>query len=81
MFEHPVYVIKAGEVVLRDGEIVQHVFGRTLFVDPPVPDEIQKEIREDFEKYYTVQFDNYSLPTSAFRAYTAVPAGQAHPQG
>jgi formylmethanofuran dehydrogenase subunit A len=75
MFEHPVYVIKAGEVVLRDGEIVQHVFGRTLFVDPPVPDEIQKEIREDFEKYYTVQFDNYSLPTSAFRAYTAVPAG------
>jgi formylmethanofuran dehydrogenase subunit A len=77
MFEHPVCVIKAGEVVLRDGEIVQHVFGRTLFVDPPVPDEIQKEIREDFEKYYTVQFDNYSLPTSALRAYTAVPAGQA----
>ena len=75
MFEQPVYVIKNGEIVLRDGEIVQHVFGRTLFVDPPEPIEIQKELRDDFEKYYSVQFDNYCLPVEHLRAYTAVPTG------
>lgn len=76
MFEHPVYVVKDGEVVLREGEIVKHVFGRTLFVDPPEPVEIQKEIRDDFEKYYTVQYDNYALPVEHLRAYTAVPTGR-----
>jgi formylmethanofuran dehydrogenase subunit A len=75
MFEHPIYVLKGGELVLREGEIVKHLFGRTLFVDPPEPVEIQKELREDFEKFYTVQYDNYMLPVEHLRAYTAVPTG------
>ncbi|MEE9219828.1 MAG: formylmethanofuran dehydrogenase subunit A [Acidobacteriota bacterium] len=72
MFEHPVYVLKGGEVVVREGEIVKQVFGRTLFADVPEPVEIQKEIRDDFEKYYTVQFENYPFPVEAFRAYRPV---------
>ena len=75
MFERPVYVLKGGELVLKDGEIVKHIFGRTLFVDLPEPTEILSEIRDDFEKYYTVQFDNYPLPVEALRSYQPVASG------
>ncbi len=75
MFEHPIYVFKGGDLVLKEGEIVKQVFGRTLFADTPEPSEILKEIREDFEKYYTVQFDNYPLPLEALRHYQPVPTG------
>jgi formylmethanofuran dehydrogenase subunit A len=75
MFEHPIYVFKGGERVVEEGEIVKQVFGRTLFADTPQPVEILKEIREDFEKYYTVQFENYPLPVEALRDYQPVATG------
>jgi formylmethanofuran dehydrogenase subunit A len=59
MFDHPVYVIKDGTVVVREGEIVSTPVGRSLAVTAPWREAVLPGIRDYFEKYYTVQFDNY----------------------
>jgi formylmethanofuran dehydrogenase subunit A len=59
MFDHPVYVIKDGEVVVREREILAAPNGRTFAVRAPYADTLVPALREYFEKYYTVQFDNY----------------------
>ncbi len=59
MFDHPVYVLKDGEVVVREGEIVAAPIGRSLAVSLPWPETILAPVRDYFERYYTVQFDNY----------------------
>ncbi len=59
MFDHPVYVLKDGVVVVREGEIVEAPGGRSLAVVAPWREAILPEVRDWFEKYYTVQFDNY----------------------
>jgi formylmethanofuran dehydrogenase subunit A len=61
MFSCPRYVIKEGEVLVEDGHIRREVFGRTLFVSPPYDRAVEKDIREFFRKYYTVEFENYPV--------------------
>lgn len=61
MFARPRYVIKAGEIVAQDGRIVQDKPGRTFYVAPGYDRQIESAIRDDFEKYYTVSFENYPV--------------------
>jgi formylmethanofuran dehydrogenase subunit A len=61
MFACPRYVIKEGEVLVEEGELRKEAFGRTLFVSPQYDPAVEKDIREFFEKYYTVQFENYPV--------------------
>lgn len=73
MFEHPVYVLKGGEIVVREGEIVQSLDGKTLFVVPPEVGDVDQELRADFEKYYTIEFENFPIELEAFPRYEAIP--------
>jgi formylmethanofuran dehydrogenase subunit A len=61
MFSNPRYVIKEGEILVEEGHIRQETYGRTLFVSPNYDPSIEKDIRDYFEKYYTVQFENYPV--------------------
>lgn len=61
MFALPRWVIKAGEVVLDDGEIRQSSEGRTLFTEPEFDADAIPDIRHWIESYYTVQFENYPV--------------------
>jgi formylmethanofuran dehydrogenase subunit A len=61
MFACPRYVIKEGELLVEEGELRKETFGRTLFVSPQYDPAIENDIREFFEKYYTVQFENYPV--------------------
>lgn len=61
MFALPRYVIKAGELVFEDGEIRTAARGRTIHVSPEFDPAIVPEIREWFEKDYTIQFANYPV--------------------
>jgi formylmethanofuran dehydrogenase subunit A len=61
MFSCPRYVLKGGEVVVKDGKVVRSVQGRTVYVEPPREDWIEKELKEEFERYYTVSFENYPV--------------------
>ena len=61
MFAHPRYVLKDGEVVVRDGRLVRERPGRTLYVTPPYDPGIEKDLRAHFETCYTISFDNYPV--------------------
>jgi formylmethanofuran dehydrogenase subunit A len=58
-FSRPKYVIKGGEIVVKDGEVVKAPEGRTFWVD--AGGEATDEIRETFSKYYTINFENYPV--------------------
>jgi formylmethanofuran dehydrogenase subunit A len=64
MFGHPRYVLKAGEVVVEEGEIRHVVEGRSFVVQPPYDPGIENYIRPFFEDYYTMSFDNYPVEFS-----------------
>lgn len=64
MFQLPRYVIKAGELVVEQGEIRQDLYGRTLHVAPAYDDGVLPDIRKWFEDNYTIQFANYPVDAS-----------------
>ena len=61
MFSHPRYVIKGGEVVIDDGDIVASPSGRELIVRPGYDESIEEYLRPLFEDYYTMAFENYPV--------------------
>jgi formylmethanofuran dehydrogenase subunit A len=61
MFSHPRYVIKAGEVVLEDGEIREAPQGREFLVRPTYDPAVDDFIRPLFEDCYTMSFENYAV--------------------
>jgi formylmethanofuran dehydrogenase subunit A len=61
MFQLPRYVIKAGQVIVDDGDIRESVFGKTLHVAPDFDHEIENDISDWFEQYYSIRFRNYPV--------------------
>lgn len=72
MFELPRYVLKAGEVLVENGEIRRTIDGATLHVKPNFDDGAIPSIREWFESRYTVQFANYPVIDEELGAQTEV---------
>jgi formylmethanofuran dehydrogenase subunit A len=64
MFELPRVVIKAGEVVVEQGEVRQDLYGKTLHVHPAYDEGVLPDIKKWFESYYTIQFANYPVDPS-----------------
>ncbi len=64
MFELPRYVIKAGQVVVEQGEVRQEVFGKTIHVVPAYDEGVLPDIQKWFEDHYTIQFANYPVDAS-----------------
>ena len=61
MFAVPRYVIKAGQIVVEDGDIRDPLEGKTLHVAPERDDALMPLVKEWFEQHYSVQFDNYPV--------------------
>jgi len=64
-FKRAAYTIKDGRVVVKNGEIVEVVAGRTIWVDVDTGKPLSETIsalRENFGTYYTVQYENYQVP-------------------
>jgi len=77
MFEHPVYVLKDGETVLREGEIVASRTGKTLFVVPPEVGEMDPAFKTEFENLYTIEYENFPIDVEDIPNREAIPAGAA----
>ena len=62
-FSRALYTIKGGEIVVKDGEVVKEVYGKTMWVDVKIDEDKEKEFLEEikptFEKYYTIRLSNY----------------------
>lgn len=61
MFRYPRYVIKAGEVVVEEGDIRQMSEGREFVVRPAYDEHIEEFLRPLFQQFYTMSFDNYPV--------------------
>jgi len=62
-FKRATYTIKGGEVVVKDGEIVKPVSGKTFWVDvkTSLPLEVNDNLKRKFREYWTVEYENYPL--------------------
>ena len=62
-FKSAAYTIKHGKIVARNGEILQHVEGATMWLDVQVSDpvEITEEMKRRFREYWTVEYENYPV--------------------
>jgi formylmethanofuran dehydrogenase subunit A len=62
-FSNAAYLIKGGEMVVRDGEIVSNGKKRTFWVDCKTSEnpQVVRDISEKFKRYYTVTERNYEV--------------------
>ena len=72
MFELPRYVIKAGEILVENGEVRRSIDGATLHVRPDYDEGAIPAIREWFQSRYTVQFANYAVDDDELGEQTEV---------
>ncbi len=65
-FENSFCTIKGGQVVARDGEILEHTEGTTMWIDVGVsePFAVTEEIKKKFREYWTVEYENYPVTDS-----------------
>jgi len=61
MFSKPSYVFKDGELVVKDGEIIKVVWGKTHTAKPAYDQNIEKGLKDYFDKYHTIQLDNFKI--------------------
>ncbi|MEM2738543.1 MAG: formylmethanofuran dehydrogenase subunit A [Candidatus Bathyarchaeia archaeon] len=62
-FKKAAYTIKGGQVVVKDGEILKHVDGATMWLNVKTSEEakITEEMKRRFREYWTVEFENYPV--------------------
>jgi formylmethanofuran dehydrogenase subunit A len=74
VFAHPVYVFKSGRMIVKDGELLNNLeIGRTLVTKPDYDENIIELIREDFQKYYSISIDNYSVTDNYYDKVEVIP--------
>ncbi|MDH5637485.1 MAG: formylmethanofuran dehydrogenase subunit A [Nitrospinota bacterium] len=62
MFAKPAWVLKDGVVVAKEGKVTRQVFGATMYVHPARGfADIEKDLADFFESYYTVNINNYPV--------------------
>jgi formylmethanofuran dehydrogenase subunit A len=76
MFETPRAVIKSGRVMIENGEIRDPLVGKSLFVAPEYDRQVEVDIRDWFEKYYSIQWRNYPVEDGYVHDSEVVPTIQ-----
>lgn len=74
MFELPRYVIKAGQVIVENGEIREPVDGKLYHVQADYDREREAEIAAWFDDHYSLSFRNYPVGDAYLNEHQAVPA-------
>jgi len=66
-FKQASFTIKGGKLVARDGEILEHIDGSTIWLDVQIsePAKITHEMKRRFREYWTVEYDNYPVDESS----------------
>jgi formylmethanofuran dehydrogenase subunit A len=61
MFTKPDYVFKDGELVVKDGEVVQVKWGTTHIVKPDFDLSIEKDLQKYFDRFLTMKLGNFKI--------------------
>jgi len=69
-FQRAAYTIKGGETMVKGGEVVRSVHGKTFWVDIKLssPMEAMADLKRKFRDYWTVEYENYAIPESYLHA-------------
>ena len=65
MFRYPRYVIKAGEIVVEEGDIKNVRDGHEFVVKPTYDEKIEDFLKPLFQQQYTMSFENYPVELDA----------------
>ena len=62
-FQRAACFIKSGEIVVKDGEVVNNGHKQTVWVNVNMPEnpQVKRDITQSFTKDYTVQLENYAV--------------------
>jgi formylmethanofuran dehydrogenase subunit A len=62
-FKKAAYTIKNGDIVVKDGEIVKPVMGKTFWVNVNTvkSSEVNADMKRRFRDYWTVEYENYPV--------------------
>ena len=62
-FSNAAYTIKDGVIVVKDGEVVQTVDGKTMWLDVNTAEQLQvdENMKRRFKEYWTVEYENYPV--------------------
>lgn len=74
-FRRASYTVKGGTVGVRDGEVVKHLQGGTMWLDVQVsePLKMEDEMKRRFREYWTVEHDNYPVPEDYLGKSQSIP--------
>jgi len=61
MFAKPDLVFKDGELVVKDGKVVKVVWGATHTAKPSFDLGVEKDIKQYFDRYHTMQMNNFKI--------------------
>ena len=72
-FSNAYMTIKRGEIVVKEGEVVNTVTGYTRYLDVKYDRWIEKDINAYFRDYYSVSMQNYVIGVDEMRRCESVP--------
>lgn len=61
MFSSPLYVLKEGQVVVKDAKVLQNLDGKRFMVEPDGSKDLPADLAGEFAKYYTIALANYAV--------------------
>lgn len=61
MFATPRFVVKGGELVVEEGQLRRAPSGQRLHVRPDYDRSVERGVKEYFDRYATVSFENYPV--------------------
>jgi formylmethanofuran dehydrogenase subunit A len=61
MFAKPDFVFKDGQLVVKDGKVVKVTWGATHTTKPAFDNGVEKDLKNYFDKYHTMQLDNFKI--------------------
>jgi formylmethanofuran dehydrogenase subunit A len=61
MFSTPRYVLKAGMLVVEEGQLRRAPAGKRIYVQPSYDDSLLRDLGKYFESYSAIQLANYPV--------------------
>ena len=71
MFTSPEYVFKRGELCVRNGKVCAIPATSTHVVEPEYDPDIEKPLKNYFDKYMTMSLENFKLSRDELESYNA----------
>ncbi|MCI0703089.1 MAG: formylmethanofuran dehydrogenase subunit A [Planctomycetia bacterium] len=79
MFSYPRYVLKAGQLIIEEGELRNTIEGSQFASKPTYDASIEDYLRPLFQQHYTVSFENYPVTEECIHGLNVQQCGSCSP--